>query len=816
MEFHSGFPSQQLSYKRKTKKWAEGCVAWGADRHYFDYSPVRKSVVHMKVNYDLVNGVIHMDDVARYLNPDQSSALFPPEKIQHYPIMNAYLQNLRGEASARPYDWKAVITNPSSISEIEERKKEEWQAAIRSIVEDTALDDTQAQEQTEKISDYFTYEWQDIREVWANESLTHYSKEQNFKGKFLDGFMDECTVATEAYQVGIAGGEPVLRRLNPMKLRCYMSGYSNKIEDSDIIVYEDYMSPGKIVDLYYDQLKPDDVKWLENPSGVEGVGPVGAAGNYDDSHGFISRGYIVGEEGVWLDADVSDYVFDALATLPGGIGSELLPYDVNGNIRVTQVFWKSRRKIKMVTHYDPESGEELIDFYPENYIADEAAGEKVEDLWVNEPWEGTRIGDHIYVNMRPMVLRFNSLSNPSACHFGIIGTIYNFNESRPLSLVDMMKDYNYLYDATSAKLVELIATNWGKLVVMDLALKPKDWEVDKWMYFARVNKTLIKDSFNEGDYGAATGKLAGGLNNASSGVVDADWGSSIQFYINLLDSVELKMAKLIGMTPQRMGQIQNRETVGGVERATLQSSYITDYLFQQHDDTVRRVLDAFLVAVKCSYRGRKKKFQYILSDGARKMLEIDGDLFAESDYGMLVDNSDDTKRLDADLKFYAQAAAQNNAMDISAIMRMYQSHSISERVRMVENAERKMQRRQEQQRQQEVQAQQQLTQMQQQFELQKMQQQDALNQRDNQTRIEVAKINAQAEYMRLGVYAEENDPDFIRENQKIEREKLAEEIRQFDLELHQKDKELDQKKEIEMAKIKAGKPKNTTTKKNTN
>ena len=96
MDFHSGFPSQQLSYKRKTKDWAQKCVDWGADRNYFDYSPVRKSTVHMKVNYDLMNGIIHMDDVARYLNPDKSSALFPPDKIQHYPIMNAYIQNLRG------------------------------------------------------------------------------------------------------------------------------------------------------------------------------------------------------------------------------------------------------------------------------------------------------------------------------------------------------------------------------------------------------------------------------------------------------------------------------------------------------------------------------------------------------------------------------------------------------------------------------------------------------------------------------------------------------------------------------------------------
>lgn len=812
MDFHSGFPSQQLSYKRKTKKWAEDCVAWGADRHYFDYSPVRKSVVHMKINYDLVNGIIHMDDVARYLNPDHSSALFPPDRIQHYPIMNAYLHNLRGEASARPFDWKVIVTNPNSISEIEEKKKEEWAAAMQSVVEDESLTDSQAQEQTEKLADYYTYEWQDVREMWGNEVLRHYSKEQNFKGQFLDGFMDECAVSTEVYQIGIYGGEPVLYRLNPMKLRAYMSGYSNKIEDADILVYEDYLSPGKIIDRYYDQLTSKNIKWLENPAGVEGVGPVGAAGNYDDSYGIINGAYIVGEEGTWLDGTTADYVFDSLALLPGGVGSELLPYDVNGNIRVTQVFWKSRRKIKMVTHYDQETGDELVDFYPENYIVDETAGETSQDLWVNEPWEGTRIGDHIYVNMRPMVLRFNSLDNPSACHFGIIGTIYNFNESRPFSLVDMMKEYNYLYDATSAKLVELIASNWGKLVVMDLAMKPKDWEVEKWMYFARVNKTLIKDSFNEGNYGASLGKLAGGLNNASSGVVDADWGSSIQFYISLLDSIELKMAKLIGMTPQRMGQIQNRETVGGVERATLQSSYITDYLFQQHDDTIRRVLTAFLEASKMCFRGRTKKFQYILSDGSRKMMAIDGNLYAESDYGLLVDNSDDTKRLESDIKFFAQAAAQRGVMDTSAILRLYQSGSISEKVRMVENAERRMQRRMEQQKQQEVQAEQQMAQINQQFEMQKLQQQDVLNQRDNATKIEVAKINAQAEYMRLGVYADQNDPEFIKENQKIEREKLAEQIREFDAELRQKDKELAQDKEVAMAKIQADKAKKAAKK----
>ena len=87
----------------------------------------------------------------------------------------------------------------------------------------------------------------------------------------------------------------------------------------------------------------------------------------------------------------------------------------------------------------------------------------------------------------------------------------------------------------------------------------------------------------------------------------------------------------------------------------------------------------------------------------------------------------------------------------------------------------------------------------------KMQQQDVLNQRDNDTKVRVAEINAQAEYLRLGIYAEENDEQLVREKYDLEREKLREQIRQFDAELRAKDDERKDKKEIEMKKIEAQK-----------
>ena len=794
-----------LSYKSKTKTWGKQCVDWGATKTYFNFSPVRMDVVHMKINYDLMNGVIHMEDVAAILNPGDISTAFLPDKIQHYPIINSKINTLRGEEAARVFDWNVIVTNPYSVSEMEEEKKRKYFQLIQDIVQDQSIDDQQAEKQVQQGQEYFDYSWQDVAEIQANELLRHYQKEQNFKKTFNDGFVDALSSAMEVYQCGIVGGEPFLAKLNPMKLRIFGNGYSNHIEDADIIIYEDYWSRGRIVDTFYDELSAADVKKLTEDYPEFGGEPLGAAGNVNDAYPFINSKYFRGEDAILVEGHNVDFVYDAFSELDGGIGSNLLPYDVAGNVRVIHMWWKSKRKVLSVKSFDPVTGEEVFDFYPETYVVNEDAGEVATKLWINEAWEGTKIGEDIYVGIRPCLVQHNSLSNPSRCHFGIVGTIYNLNESRPYSLVDMMKPYNYLYDAVHAKLVDLIATNWGKLLEMDLALKPKDWKVEKWMYFARSNKVLIKDSFNEGNKGAATGKLAGGLNNASKGYIDADWGNSIQNYLDLLQWTKDSMSDLVGINRQREGNTYNRETVGGIERAVLQSSYITDWLFQQHDDTKRRVLECFLEEAKASLRGRSLKFQYILSDGTRKIMDIDGDEFALHDYGLVVDNSADTQKLHQILENNAQAFVQNQMMPASAMIKLFSSSSMREKVKIVETAEKQMQQRAEEQQQQQMQIEQQKIQAQQQTDMHKMQQEDALNKRDNETKIRVAEINAQAEYLRLGIYAEENDEQLVREKYDLEREKLAEQIREFDRELHQKDEERKDKKNIELKKIEAQK-----------
>ena len=766
-------PPQKLPYNRKNAKWRKQMLDWADSKTFFNYSLVRKSVIHKKINSDLLNGKLHMSDLEVIVNPENIKSSSCTQRLQHFPIMNSKLNVLRGEESKRIFDYRVVVTNPNSLSEIEEEKKNALLQDLQKLIQEKAQSEDELKSGLEKLNEYYAYSWQDLKEIRANETLKHYVKEYDIPLLFNTGFTDAMAVGEEIYQCDIVGGEPVIERINPLKIRVFKSGYSNRIEDADIILLEDYWSPGRVIDTYYEVLTEKDIKYIENLPDHIGQAAVDSMDNIDERYGYVNNN-MVGDE---LSSD--GFYFNPFDLFSDSISNSLLPYDLAGNLRVLRLYWKSKRKIKEVKSYDPETGEEIYNFYTEDYKINKDLGEEEKIMYINEAWEGTKIGSDIYVNIRPRPIQYNRLTNPSKCHFGIIGTIYNLNDSRPYSMVDMMKPYNYYYDVIHDRLNKLIERNWGKLLKVDLAKVPKGWEVDKWFYYAKTMGLAVEDSFKEGNYGASTGKLAGGMNNASSGVVDAELGNSIQQYINLLEFIKLEMSEVVGITRQREGQVSNRETVGGVERATLQSSHITEWIFSLHDNLKKRVLECFLDTAKIAFKGKHKKFPYILSDNSIAIMDIDGDEFAESDYGLVVDNSQDAQRLSQTMDTLAQAALQNQALSFSTITRLYSSISIAEKQRLIETDERAMLERQNQAQQEQLQAQQQVAQMQLQQKQEELEQKEQSNIRDNETKLMIATIQANSKY---------KSEDGIEEPSPLEKEALLEKIREFD-EKHKLDKE---------------------------
>ena len=253
-----------------------------------------------------------------------------------------------------------------------------------------------------------------------------------------------------------------------------------------------------------------------------------------------------------------------------------------------------------------------------------------------------------------------------------------------------------LYDATMLRVTEGLSKYFGSMPVIDYAEIPEGWDVEKWLYFARKAGVAVKDSFKEGKKGQALGKLAGGLSGSQNVMNQSGLGDYIQQQINILSFIETQMGRIIGVPPQRLGDIQNRETVGGVERAVTQSSFITNEMYKIHDNVKKRVLTMLLELCKTAYKDNPQKFQHISDDYLNQIFEIDNE-FIEEEYGLLIDNDQDITKLEQQLEGLTQAALQNQLINFSDVFKIYNSSSMSEKQRIIEKSEADMQKRQEEQ-----------------------------------------------------------------------------------------------------------------------
>jgi hypothetical protein len=83
------------------------------------------------------------------------------------------------------------------------------------------------------------------------------------------------------------------------------------------------------------------------------------------------------------------------------------PYDGSGNIRELKVLWRSRKRLKYVTSYDPTTGLENEKWRTEDYVPDTSKGEKVKIVFANEWYMGYKLGDKILRAPQVKVWVFN-------------------------------------------------------------------------------------------------------------------------------------------------------------------------------------------------------------------------------------------------------------------------------------------------------------------------------------------------------------------------------------------------------------------------
>lgn len=732
----------------------------------------------MQTYYNLYNSIFDEKDFKRITNPFKVEDGFPVTP-QDFNIIRPKVDLLIGEETKRPLNFKVVRTSQEAVSELQEKGKEMLLNYIMASITARMSEEEAAQYQRqldngeimppEEIGKYLDKSYKDVIENTAYHTLTYLREKLNFDNEFIKGWKDALIAGTEIYYVGVLNSEPYLERVNPLYFSYDKSPDLEFIEDGTWCCRRMRMPYTEIYDRYYDKLTEKDLNKLEEMMTGRPSNDIGDKGPIDNVN------------------HINMHIYD----------NPMYDQNTRYNINVWHCCWKSFKKIYYVTYLD-ETGTPQVEIANEDY---QKTGQEisVEPDWVVEVWEGYRAGTDLYFGIQPLEYQHVSIDNPNSQKLPYTGAVYSNTNSKPRSLVSILKPLQYMYIVLWYRLELAIARDKGKVINMDIAQIPKSMGItpERWLhYLSSVGVNFINPY--EGNPSDPNGSRASSFNQFSS--VDLTMGNVIAEYIQLMDKIEYLAGVISGITEQRQGQVSTHELIGNVERSVLQSSHITEPLFWVHAQCKRRALNMLLNTAKGAWEETgKKKLSYIFDTGERAFLDIDPRFYYEDMDVFVSDTSKDLENLQA-LKQLIQPAMQNGASLLEAAEVL-----TTDNLNLLKQKLMDMQKRQEEAQQQQQQAEQeqavQLQQMQNEQREQELMLEEAKMDlerykidQDNQTKIVVAEISAYRG-------TEDKDIDMNGVSDPIEIGKQALEQRKIDSAEYTKRYEQRQKKEIEDKKI---------------
>lgn len=783
--YNSAFPRQKLPLSKKGKKWQEDCVNYiigegnvtsgGNSTSYYG---------ELQTYYNLYNSIFDEKDFKSITNPFKVEDGFPATP-HDFNIIRPKVDLLIGEETKRPLNFRVIRTSQEATSEMQEKEKQMIlqyiEAAITARMSPEEAQQFQQQLQSgeimppEQIAKYMDKDYKDIVENTAYHSLTYLREKLDLDNEFIKGWKDGLISGREIYYVGVLNAEPYAERVNPICFSYDKSPDLEFIEDGSWCCRKMRMPITEVYDRYYDKLEEKDLDKLEEMIGS-------------------TPGRNLGDRSP-VDMGIQLRIYDN--PIFEGSGKSL--------VNVWHCCWKSFKKIFYVTTTD-DAGQPQINIVDETYqpVGNEVS---IEPDWIVEVWEGYRAGSDLYFGIQPIEYQHVSIDNPNSQKLPYCGAIYSNTNSKPRSLVSILKPLQYMYIVLWYRLELAIARDKGKVVNMDITQIPKSMNISpaKWMHYLSSVGVNFINPYEEGwNIPGREGGKPAQFNQITA--LDLTMSNVIAEYIQLMDKIEGLAGTISGITQQREGAVSSSEMVGNVERSVVQSSHITEPLFWVHNQCKRRVLNMLLNTAKGAWEETgKQKLQYIFDNGERAFLDITPKFYYEDMDVFVSDTSKDLQNIQK-LQQLIQPAMQNGAslLEAAEILTNDNFNIIKQKLKDMQTRQEQIQQQQQEA---EAQQQQQLQQMQNEAKQQELMLQEAQMDlqryqidQDNQTKIAVAQINAYRG-------TEELDQDQNGIPDPIEIGKQALEQHKINQEAYNKRYEAKQKREIEEQKIQLEKDK---------
>lgn len=749
-------PRQNISKSDKTEEWGRTTVNAIIDQCSFEgFSPSNwQNNVHKY--YEYYNGIIDDSDYTHVLRPYGKERGNLPAKLHNYPIIKPKVDLLLGEYAKRPTNPTVIVCNSDVITiRAEAKRKKIMQNLENRFLQQVANQGLLSQDLApqgelptpENISQDFERNYRDARAIQGQDALSFMNYKIEIERIHREGWFDWLVSGYVFTLKTATPGEVVYELLNPLETDFDKSPDTTFIEDGDWAANRKMVHLSKVIDAYYDVLTKDEITALEYPKNSDS--PLLYFGERDQTR---NRDRLV---------------------------------------ELTRVYWKSIKKIGIVSYYDTTTNSFEKYEVEEGYKS--KSGEEISWYYVNEVWEGTRIDGTIFKNVRPFPVQRGSLDNPSTCKLPINGRKYSDRNAPNISLVALGIPYQLTYNIYKYRLENEVAKAKGMIALIDVDFIPEEFgsgpdAIDKFLYYVEALGIAFQRRAKEGLPAAAM----------QAAYLDLTI-KTITAYLELLNSILLEWEMVSGVSRQRAGAISQYDGKGTTEQSIIQSSHITEDYFIKYEEFKQREYAGLLDISKFAYINGIKT-QYVLGDGRSAFLDLDGFQHMESEYGIFVNSSGKENRKLESLRMLGQQMVQAGNAPLSTIAEIFEADNFVKLKEKIQEVEALAQQRAQAQQQAELAMQQQQIQQ----EERKIQFTALQKEADRQNKIQIALITADSRQQSGdGV---DTDYEVVIE-QEEHRDKMNLEERKLDLQRNVENRRLDLQKDKQNKDFELGKDK---------
>jgi hypothetical protein len=612
----------------------------------------------MKVNYDLFNNVLNMEDFKHIHSPYGDEVGELPTKMTNRDISSYRIRALMGMEYRRAFGYRLIAVNKEASNrkmevqnekirkyvidaimlpiraEVEAKYKEQMKGAPLSQEEmqqiQASMEEEIEQRTPEKVLKYMQRDHRDPAEVQGQQILNCLTQRLDLRKKFNEGWKHSLLSAYEVYWLGIINGEPTVKVINPLKFNCDMSSDTEYIQYGEWATYKFMMTPSEVVKTF--DLTDEEIDEVWRDYGQIGV-----------QHS-------------------QERMFE---------GEDEIPGDENC-IRVLHVTFRSLRKVGWLDYLDEEGELQTKFLVDETYKLNKDAGDlKIEWEWIDEVNEVYKIGNNIYKNMGPVAGQLKDKDNMYKSPLPYYGVIYDNMNSTPTAVMDRMKVYQYYFNILMFRIETLTATDKGKKILMNINAVPSSMGVKSWQYFAESTPYMW---YNPDEEGMNQSDV-----NTVAKVLDMSLASDIQKYVELANYVEKSCGQAVGVTDPVLGQTAISERVSNNQQNLVQTGHMLEPYFDLHNNVKKTVLQGLIDLAKVAYVNSDKEYlTYTHDDMSLELFKLDLNLLDQSTLGLYIENSSMSNEIKDTIQNLAHAAMQNQKIELSDVLKVIKQESIQE------------------------------------------------------------------------------------------------------------------------------------------